>query len=56
MVKIDGIREDRILVEIKNRANRLFYQLREYEKVQVYAYMYLLNIKKGSFSRSIKEG
>ena len=31
------------LIEIKNRINRLFYKLRDYEKVQIFIYMKLLN-------------
>ena len=46
--KLDGIALDRdnskYILEIKNRINRLFYSLKEYEKVQCYVYMYLLDI------------
>ena len=45
--KIDGITEDNTLVEIKNRIYRLFYRLREYEKIQLYSYMFLCDTKKG---------
>ena len=41
--KIDGLREDNIVVEVKNRINKLFLSLRDYEKVQVYAYLYILD-------------
>ena len=44
--KIDGILEDNTIIEIKNRVNRLFYNLRNYEKVQCYAYMYMLDTDK----------
>lgn len=47
--KVDGIsidrNDNRLILEIKNRVNRLFYTLRDYEKVQIYAYMFALNIK-----------
>ena len=36
----------RIIIETKNRKNNLFHSLREYEKIQVHAYLYLFpNIK-----------
>lgn len=42
--KIDGISsEDNTIIEIKNRVSRLFYTLRDYEKVQVMCYIYLFN-------------
>ena len=48
--KVDGLTinsdDNKIIVEIKNRVNRLFYKLRDYEKVQIYAYMFALNMKK----------
>jgi hypothetical protein len=47
--KIDGIfpNEDgtKTVLEIKNRMNGLFKTLRDYEKVQCYAYMFMLNLK-----------
>ena len=42
--RIDGINEEKTLIEIKNRVRRLFYKLRDYEKVQVFAYMYILGV------------
>ena len=46
--KVDGIATDKkgnkIILEIKNRVNNLFYRVRDYEKVQCYAYMYALDI------------
>ena len=44
--KIDGLREDKIIVEVKNRVNKLFLKLRDYEKVQIFAYLYILNSEK----------
>lgn len=47
--KVDGIATDKdgkkIILEIKNRVNRLFNTVRDYEKIQCYAYMYALDIK-----------
>ena len=41
--KIDGILlPENKIVEIKNRVNKLFYCLRDYEKVQCFVYMFLL--------------
>lgn len=43
--RVDAVSTDRTLViEIKNRVNRLFYRVPEYERVQVQAYMHLLDI------------
>jgi len=45
--KIDGITRDRkILVEIKNRVNRLFGKPPSYEMIQVQTYLHLLNLDK----------
>ena len=45
--KIDGINnETGDIMEVKNRVHKLFYTLREYEKVQVICYMYLFNSKR----------
>ena len=41
--RVDGITEDGILVEVKNRQKRLFNYVPPYEKVQIHIYMYLLN-------------
>jgi len=41
--KIDGILlPENIIIEIKNRVKNLFYKLRDYEKVQCFVYMFLL--------------
>ena len=39
--KIDGMTSDKEIVEIKNRIYKLFYKLRDYEKVQIMTYMYI---------------
>jgi len=44
--KIDGLRDDNIIVEVKNRVNKLFLKLRDYEKVQIFAYLYILEFEK----------
>lgn len=47
--KVDGLfintNNLKTVVEVKNRMKKLFYQLRNYEKVQMYIYMYLLESK-----------
>ncbi len=46
--KIDGISSDRkLLIEIKNRVNRLFKKPPSYEVVQVQTYLHLLGIDRG---------
>jgi len=46
--KIDGIYEDTTaIIEVKNRIHKLFYELRDYEKVQIISYMYLFSVNKG---------
>ena len=44
--KIDGILEDRTVIEVKNRVHKLFNKVRDYEKVQTYCYMYILDSNK----------
>ena len=44
--KIDGILKDKSIVEVKNRMHKLFRVLKEYEKIQIYSYMFLFNSKK----------
>lgn len=53
--KIDAISEDReLLVEIKNRVNRLFYRVPFYEAVQVQAYLHLLDVERGVLVECLK--
>jgi hypothetical protein len=53
--KIDGLDEDEdTIIEFKNRVNRLFYKLRDYEKVQTMTYMYLLDKQKSRLVESLK--
>lgn len=44
--KIDGIEKDE-LIEIKNRRNRLFTFIPEYEQIQIQIYLQLTDLKKG---------
>lgn len=44
--KIDGILKDKSIIEVKNRMHKLFRVLKEYEKIQIYSYMFLFNSKK----------
>ena len=53
--KIDGINDDNVLIEVKNRMNRLFYKLRDYEKVQIYAYMYILELENAKLVECFKK-
>lgn len=54
--KIDGINnESCTIIEVKNRMNKLFYELRNYEKVQIMCYMYLFQTKKGHLVEAHKK-
>jgi len=53
--KIDGINKDNVLIEVKNRMNRLFYKLRDYEKVQIFSYLYILEITKARLVECFKK-
>ncbi len=54
--KIDGINKSKdTIIEIKNRVNKLFYALREYEKVQIMCYMHIFNVKKGHLVEAYKK-
>lgn len=56
--KIDGIFSDddgtRAVLEIKNRMRGLFNKVRDYEKVQCYAYMFCLDLKHTSLAEIYK--
>lgn len=52
--KIDGIENDE-LIEIKNRRNKLFTFMPDYEKVQVEIYLRLTNLKKGRLIQNYNE-
>jgi hypothetical protein len=54
--KIDGINKDNnCIVEIKNRVNRLFYSLKDYEKVQIMCYIHLFGERKGHLVEALKK-
>ena len=54
--KIDGINvDDGSIIEIKNRMNKLFKELRSYEKVQLMSYLYLFNAQKGFLVEALKK-
>ena len=58
--KVDGLilneenESENTIIEIKNRMYRYFYQLREYEKIQTYSYMYILNHRKAHLVEALK--
>lgn len=53
--KIDAIDKDRsLLIEIKNRVNRLFYRVPFYEQVQVQTYLELLDLERGVLVECLK--
>lgn len=53
--KIDGISSDRkLLIEIKNRVNRLFKKPPSYEVVQIQTYLHLLEIDEGVLVECIR--
>lgn len=53
--KIDALSDDRaLLIEIKNRVNRLFYRAPAYEAVQVQTYLELLDVQQGALVECLK--
>ena len=54
--RIDGILENRTIIEIKNRMHRLFNKIKDYEKVQTYCYMYILDSKKSQLVETYMNG
>lgn len=53
--KIDALSDDgHLLIEIKNRVNRLFYRAPAYEAVQVQTYLELLNVHHGALVECFK--
>lgn len=53
--KIDGITDDNIVIEVKNRIYKLFGTMRDYEKPQIQSYMYMLGVNKGHLVESLKK-
>lgn len=54
--KIDGICSDKTIIEVKNRMHKLFYNLREYEKIQTYSYMFILESHKSQLVETYMKG
>lgn len=54
--KIDGICQDKTIIEVKNRMHKLFYNLREYEKIQTFSYMYILESRKSQLVETFMKG
>ena len=52
--KIDGIDSNNNIYEIKNRVHKLFYTLRDYEKVQIMSYLYLHDTTSGFLVEALK--
>jgi len=46
---------ENIIIEIKNRVKCLFYKLRDYEKVQCYVYMFLLEAENTKLVEVLKD-
>lgn len=54
--RIDGINEEETtVIEIKNRVHKLFHKLRDYEKIQIFAYMFILNKNKSKLVECFKK-
>lgn len=54
--KIDGFNsENNTLIEIKNRMHKLFFTLREYEKIQIMSYLHLFGLEKGHLVEAHKK-
>lgn len=45
--KIDGLTENGEIVEIKNRMYKLFYKMRDYEKIQLQSYLHIFKLNRG---------
>ena len=52
--KIDGIENDE-LIEIKNRKNRLFHKIPEYEQIQIQCYFILTKLEKGKLIENFND-
>jgi len=49
-----GIDDIGAIIEVKNRVNRLFYKLRDYEKIQTYTYMHIHDVTKAKLVECLK--
>lgn len=54
--KIDGILADNTIIEIKNRMHKLFYKLRDYEKIQTYGYMFIFRSSRSQIVETYLKG
>ena len=54
--KLDGILEDKTIIEVKNRMNGLFKTVRDYEKIQTYAYMFIFHSPKSQIVETYMRG
>jgi hypothetical protein len=53
--KIDGVNlNNGAIIEIKNRMHKLFFTLRDYEKIQIMAYLFLHDAKEGHLVEAFK--
>ena len=53
--KVDGLNEKGEVVEIKNRVNKLFNELRSYEKPQIMSYMWMNKTNKGYMVENLRK-
>jgi hypothetical protein len=56
--KLDGVymgKDEKYIVEVKNRTKAFFTTLRDYEKTQIHLYMYMLDINKAKLVEKYKE-
>jgi hypothetical protein len=54
--KIDGINlNENCIIEVKNRMTKMFYELRNYEKVQIMCYIYLFGKEKGHLVEALRK-
>ena len=54
--KLDGLLEDKTVIEVKNRMNGLFNSVREYEKIQTFAYMFIFHSPKSQIVETYMRG
>lgn len=52
--KIDGL-QDNLLIEVKNRRNRLFTKIPEYEKIQMEIYLRILNLERAKLVQNFND-
>lgn len=52
--KVDGIKEDGTVIEVKNRMHKFFTPLPKYDIIQLQTYLYILNSSKGELVEQLK--